>query len=100
MMQHETYHLTMKQRREYNNNMSDKINAGQKIVLNLRQTGNVGHSVAVNRVIERTVQYAPGLRSSSIVYQVMDPWTGSFRNVSAGDMMGKFIKAWNIFVIF
>jgi len=90
----------MIQRREYINSMSDKIKAGQKIVLNLRQTGNVGHSVAVNRVIERTIQYAPGLWSSSIVYQVMNPWTGSFRNVSASDMMGKFIKAWNVFVIF
>ena len=92
--------LSMIQRSEYINSMSDKINTGQKIILNLRQTGNVGHAVAVNRVIERTVQYAPGLRSSSIVYQVMDPWSGSFRSVSAGDMIGNFIKAWNVFVFF
>jgi|GEM_PF-2231390 len=92
--------LRFSDRTNLTDNMVDRINSGQKILLNLRVSGQqVGHTVGINKVIERTISYAPGLQTTSTIYQIMDPAYGSYSTVRGGDMLSNIIKAWNIFII-
>ncbi len=75
------------------NNIVSTLNEGGRVTVGIEGVGNVGHSVVVKSVYLQTVQKVNGSISRTVMYRVMDPGTGTFRNIPFSKIIG---NVWHI----
>ena len=73
--------------------VSDLLNAGNRFMLSSGTGTAINHATALNKISVLTIQKISGSTFQKVVYQVMDPASGAFRNIGARSM--DFI--WRIF---
>ena len=57
------------------------LNDGGRVALSIPGSGDIGHSVVVKSVYMQTVTKINGNTTQTIMYRIMDPGTGGFRNI-------------------
>ena len=65
---------------------------GGRVAAVLPGSNGVGHSVVIQKVFLQTVVKVNGTATSTVMYRIMDPATGSFRNVPLKDLMYGIFK--------
>lgn len=63
-------------------NLIDPLQRGADIALNLNQAGDIGHMVALNKVVSRTIVKVSGKTANKLLFYVMNPSVGQYVRIS------------------
>ena len=62
--------------------VADPRPRGGRVAANLPPVDGVGHSVVIQKIFLQTVVKINGNATSTVMYRIMDPAVGGFRNIS------------------
>jgi RHS repeat-associated protein len=66
------------------------LKGGGRVALTIPGSGGIDHSVVVKSVYTQTINKVSGQSTQTIMYRVMDPGTGGFRNIPLSKIINVF----------